>query len=327
MKRILFFLLVALSAQFANAQNNVGIGTTTPNPKAALDISSTTKGLLIPSMSTGQRIVIANPAEGLLVYDLTFSRLYQFQDGAWRNFIDNSYWTRSTTRQRVFNLSDSIGIGTSIPQERLHVAGNIKAIGDLLTTGDVKMNNPASILQIQNAGNNKAYLQLSGNNLRMGTNSGNTTGNLIIRMNGTDRVFVNEDGKVRIGTVGVSNPTPDLDVTGNINVSGSITKTSITGSASLLPFCYGTLAANGAVSSGTGNFTALRVSVGRYRIICAGITTNSVVIVNAIGDYQGLPVNPICSASSYNGYFEIKCYEEEYILGLFDPPVQFLVFK
>ncbi|AXY74543.1 hypothetical protein D3H65_11385 [Paraflavitalea soli] len=45
----------------------VGIGTTTPNPSAAVDISAIDKGLLIPQMTAVQRTAIANPATGLLV--------------------------------------------------------------------------------------------------------------------------------------------------------------------------------------------------------------------------------------------------------------------
>jgi hypothetical protein len=56
-------LLILQAAVFAQ----VGIGTTTPNPSAAVDISATDKGLLIPQMTTAQRTAIANPATGLLV--------------------------------------------------------------------------------------------------------------------------------------------------------------------------------------------------------------------------------------------------------------------
>jgi hypothetical protein len=57
--------------------DNVGIGTSTPNPRAILDISSDSKGLLVPRLNTLQRFAIANPpgttlppsANGLLVYD------------------------------------------------------------------------------------------------------------------------------------------------------------------------------------------------------------------------------------------------------------------
>ena len=50
---------------------SVGIGTTTPNSKAILDISSTTKGVLIPQMTTSQRDAISSAPEGLLIYNTT----------------------------------------------------------------------------------------------------------------------------------------------------------------------------------------------------------------------------------------------------------------
>ena len=53
----------------AYAQNNVGIGTTTPNANAILEMQSTTQGVLVPRMTTIQRNAIAAPSEGLLVYD------------------------------------------------------------------------------------------------------------------------------------------------------------------------------------------------------------------------------------------------------------------
>jgi Fibrobacter succinogenes major domain (Fib_succ_major) len=58
------FLLVVIS--FVNAQ--IGMGTTTPAASAALDVSSTTKGLLPPRMTEAQRSAIASPDTGLLVY-------------------------------------------------------------------------------------------------------------------------------------------------------------------------------------------------------------------------------------------------------------------
>ena len=46
----------------------VGIGTTSPNTNAALDITSTTQGFLPPRMTQVQMNAIAAPAEGLMVY-------------------------------------------------------------------------------------------------------------------------------------------------------------------------------------------------------------------------------------------------------------------
>jgi len=47
----------------------VGIGTTTPASSAALDVSSTTQGVLLPRLTTTQRNAIANPVAGLLLYN------------------------------------------------------------------------------------------------------------------------------------------------------------------------------------------------------------------------------------------------------------------
>lgn len=63
-KIITGLLLLAISV--VNAQ--IGMGTTTPAASAALDISSTTKGLLPPRMTEAQRTAIASPETGLLVY-------------------------------------------------------------------------------------------------------------------------------------------------------------------------------------------------------------------------------------------------------------------
>jgi len=65
-KGALMTVLLGLVAFVANAQ--VGIGTITPNSSAQLDIQSTSKGLLIPRMTDSERIGIATPATGLLVY-------------------------------------------------------------------------------------------------------------------------------------------------------------------------------------------------------------------------------------------------------------------
>ena len=58
---LLFLIITNLSAQ-------VGIGTAEPNASAALEIKSTTRGLLPPRMTKVQRDVIATPEAGLMVY-------------------------------------------------------------------------------------------------------------------------------------------------------------------------------------------------------------------------------------------------------------------
>jgi len=66
MRKIFTFLAVVLLTAITNAQ--VGIGTTTPDTSSALDLTSITKGFLIPRMTNEERRGILTPAEGLMVY-------------------------------------------------------------------------------------------------------------------------------------------------------------------------------------------------------------------------------------------------------------------
>ena len=65
------------------ATGNVGIGTTTPNASALLDVTSTTNGFLPPRMTTAQVTAVATPADGLIVYDTDTDTLTLRANGAW----------------------------------------------------------------------------------------------------------------------------------------------------------------------------------------------------------------------------------------------------
>jgi len=74
MKRLFLLSLIvsALSLYTAKAQNNVGIGTTTPAASALLDLTATDKGLLVPRVTlsaTNVAAPVTTPATGLLVFN------------------------------------------------------------------------------------------------------------------------------------------------------------------------------------------------------------------------------------------------------------------
>jgi hypothetical protein len=85
---LLFVLTLPLSAQ-------IGVGTTTPNSAAVLDVNSSNRGFLLPRMaltSATDATTIASPAKGLIVYNkatggLTPEGLYLWNGTAWRPVV------------------------------------------------------------------------------------------------------------------------------------------------------------------------------------------------------------------------------------------------
>ncbi|MBU0765673.1 MAG: hypothetical protein KJ607_12635, partial [Bacteroidetes bacterium] len=63
---------------------NVGVGTTSPSPSAAMDIVSSTRGFLPPRLSSNERDAISDPEEGLVIYNTTTGCLNFFKSDGWR---------------------------------------------------------------------------------------------------------------------------------------------------------------------------------------------------------------------------------------------------
>lgn len=83
--------LMAQNKGTEKSAENVGIGTTKPDRSAILDLSSTTKGLLIPRMTLAQRGKITNPAGGLMIYQTDYvPGFYYFDGAAWKSLAANS---------------------------------------------------------------------------------------------------------------------------------------------------------------------------------------------------------------------------------------------
>lgn len=257
MRKIVF--LLALALPFFGRAQNIGIGTSTPDASAMLDIASTTKGLLIPRMSTTERTSITSPAVGLVVFDNTTASFWVYRgdvNGGWRELLTdlNKHW--DILGSHIYNTNNgNVGIGTNTPAQKLTIndinpgilmMNDGTPVGQLSTNGsDLKMFtsignmtgrivfntvnvdrmvirengfigigfnvNPVSALtiggyspslQLQDINTNIGFFQVANNtsNLRIGTNSTNTTGKLIMQTRQVDRITIDENGLVGIGT-------------------------------------------------------------------------------------------------------------------------------
>jgi sugar lactone lactonase YvrE len=100
--------LLLLTLPLAAHAQNVGIGTTAPNASAALEVQSTTGGLLLPRMTSAQRQDIANPAYSLLVFQTDNTPgIYYFDGTTWLNLVSGSAPGPTPTTGVVSTLAGS----------------------------------------------------------------------------------------------------------------------------------------------------------------------------------------------------------------------------
>ncbi|MBL7964300.1 MAG: hypothetical protein JNM31_10715 [Flavobacteriales bacterium] len=170
-----------LAATGTRAQNtNVAINATgaAAAPSAILDVSSTTRGLLIPRMTLAQRGAIATPADGLMIYQTDANPgFYYHMTGVWNrieaptpvwhirgnagtnpaiNFLGTTdtaplrFCTNGNLNNRIWItgsaiaplLAGNVGINTTGPQERLDVNGQLRLLGTSATNnaGTIRWN-------------------------------------------------------------------------------------------------------------------------------------------------------------------------------------------
>lgn len=122
-----------------NNTAQVGIGTSSPNASAVLDINSSNKGVLVPRMTKGSRSVINSPADGLLIYQTDdTSGFYYYQGTNGWTRLANSSGGGAATGWSVSgnNFSDNNAfIGTISYTDLIFKANNV-IVGQLKPGGN-----------------------------------------------------------------------------------------------------------------------------------------------------------------------------------------------
>jgi hypothetical protein len=157
---------------FPNGTGSLGIATTSIAASAIVDITSTTKGFLMPRMTTTQRNAITSPATGLEVYNTTDNVPQWYNGTAWTNFLTDNVYTADGTigGDRTITMdggnfhitAGSVGIGTTSVDgcAILELDSTTKGLllSRMTTTQRNAISNPVAGLLIYNTTTNKVNL-------------------------------------------------------------------------------------------------------------------------------------------------------------------------
>ena len=172
---IVIFIVNAIS------QQNVAINDdgSAPDPKAILDVKSSNKGVLLPRMTTAQRLAIGNAPEGLMIYDTDAKSIF-FSDpagggNAWNNVMSSDlvlpYFEGVTLNNAAFHIQNAEPSPTAIAGQfsagdgiGVNGEGNIGGKFFGATTGiDVVGGGNGGYAGKFYSGNQGVYIDLNGN--------------------------------------------------------------------------------------------------------------------------------------------------------------------
>lgn len=144
-----------------SAQIKVGDNVSTVDGAAAIEIESTSKGILFPRMTTTQMSAISSPPHGLVIFNTTEGCLYYFNNATWLSVksgitamsdgdddtkiqLEETYdedkirFDVNGNQAMIIDDAGKVGIGVDSPTVVLHVDANYDSlqIENLSGTGD-----------------------------------------------------------------------------------------------------------------------------------------------------------------------------------------------
>jgi hypothetical protein len=167
-----------------NGSGNLGVGTTTPAAK--LHINGSAEVLRIDGTDPYAQFYNAAVAKGYV--QVTGSDFKLGTVGT--NTGGKVQITAGSSTALTIASSGNVGIGTTTPSIKLHLKGS----NELL-----RLDGTSAQLQFYNGGF-KGFMKIEGNDVKLGTNGGNTTGDLYFYTNNNAHMMIDESGNITMGT-------------------------------------------------------------------------------------------------------------------------------
>jgi hypothetical protein len=306
MKKYFLLVFAMVTANILSAQN-IGFGTNTPHPSAMLDVTSTTKGFLIPRMTSAQRLSIATPAAGLMVYETTTNSFWFYNGTVWNQLGTGglSPWTVSGSNIYSSNTGN-VGIGTSTGLlEKLSVKGNLFVTH--VNPNDITNGGNRAEFNLHGAGTGSGRVNFLNSDTTVGAFiSHSNLANRLTLQNGanTSQLVLHSNGNVGIGT---SSPAEPLDVFGNIRSRDTITADDDIVAGDDIR-AGGRVIATGLVSSASGLSTSGGLTVSSNGIIGGNLTVNADLSTNGdlIINNSGATVQLKNGSNINKGFFQLS---------------------
>lgn len=295
-KTYILSALLAGLAQVVDAQN-VAINETgnSAHSSALLHVHSTTKGILVPRMTTTQRQAIVNPAIGLIVFDTeTTSFWFRSTSNQWRELQDSSTEYFFPGTQGLYTNASGIGVGGTSP---LIAGEKFVAIDSSNLTAYTSLRNKHAIgntayYLLDEAGVISGALLTDNANKDLFLHTGQPVhGDIVFTTNQAAEGGTGFDEVVRIkrlGGVGIgtSNPGAKLQVNNTASTMTLRAENAVVSNSAT----YGILNNNN--SDGTGR------KYGIFSRVYGKPTSNTIYGVYGLAETAGHPMD------AYGGYFE-----------------------
>ncbi|SFN41396.1 hypothetical protein SAMN04487989_101283 [Bizionia echini] len=176
------FSLLAFLIMLMPSYAQVGIGTLTPDSSAMLDVTSTSKGMLTPRLTSAERLAISNPANGLLVYDTSENAFYFYKGSVWTK-IDSEVRTNYKLIKSATDLSSELTAGGG-SEYKLDANTLYEINGAISISNPINLNN-SYVLGLDT--NEDKLIKTSGGSLFIG-NKGGSLKNVTL-VNSTGSIF------------------------------------------------------------------------------------------------------------------------------------------
>ena len=295
MKNIFTLLAAVLLTATTFAQ--VGIGTSTPHASAALDLTSTTGGLLLPRMTNAERLNISEPAAGLQVFVTDF-------DGGRFMFYDGTEWgTISFTEKRP----DAPTIGTA-------TLGNAQATVSFTASSSNGGSAITSYTATSSPGDITATVTQSGSgNITVtGLTNGTAYTFTVTATNAIGTSAVSAASNLVVPTTVPDAPTIETAVAGNQQATVSFTAPSSDGGSAITSYT---------ATSSPGDITGTISQSGSGSITVTGLTngtayTYTVTATNAIGTSVASTASNLVTSSYFYGRAYLFQHNDVYSLDL-----------